>query len=142
MARPSQVSGGGGQRPAAAVDTKLCTDLFKFSAAEIVEQILAPSVLRVFETLRHHAGGSQMPQIDVFGIVTANKKIKQTVAIVVKPDRRVGVHPGWQAGLFSNACEMLTTVVVEQLRAAPLVEKEIVIAIVVVIAPDRSHRDT
>src|SRR6266536_2991883 len=37
---------------------------------------------------------------------------------------------------------MLTTIVMEQLRTAPFIKKEILEAVVVIITPDRAHRDT
>src|SRR5689334_8990770 len=49
------------ERPAMRVDAELLTDFLKRSVAEIVEEILAPAVLRVLKTLRHHARVFQMP---------------------------------------------------------------------------------
>jgi hypothetical protein len=74
----------------------------KLAAAQIMEQILAPAVLRVLEALRHHLGGLQMPQVDVFGIISADEEVQFAVAVVVEPDRRVGIHPGGQPGLLPS----------------------------------------
>ncbi len=107
-----------------------------------MEEILAPAVLRVLKTLRHHLRVFQMPQIDVFRVVTTKKQIQPPVAIVVKPNRRVRVDPRRQTHLVAHARELLPRVVMEEFGFAPLVQEEIFVTVVVVIAPNRSHRNT
>ena len=48
-------------------------------------------------------------------------------------------HAGSPA--VADAGEALAAVVVEQLRPSPAIEQEILVAVVVVVAPDRPHRD-
>src|SRR5580704_19707234 len=83
-----------------------------------------------------------MPEIDAFVVVPADEKIEFAVAVVIKPDRGVGVDPCGQSSLFRYARKVLAAVVVVKLGLAPLVQKKIFIAVVVVIPPDRAHGDT
>ena len=61
------------------------------------------------------------------------------VAVVIHPDRAVDVGPFGQSGDFRDAGKLLAAVVVEQLAPAPLIDKQILIPVVVVIAPYRAH---
>src|SRR6185503_9716167 len=70
------------QSPSSRVDADFLTDLFERASTEIAEEILAPAVLRVLKTLRHHLRAFQVPEVDVFGVVAAEKKIQSPVAIV------------------------------------------------------------
>ena len=83
----------------------------------------------------------EMPEVDVFGVVAADEEVELAVAVVVEPDGGVGVHPLRQPGLLGHAREALAAVVVEQFRPAPLVEEQVFVAVVVVVAPDRAHGD-
>src|SRR3712207_7538216 len=51
--------------------TTLFRSLFKRAAAQVTEEILAPAVSRVLKTLRHHARGLQVPEVNVFSVVAA-----------------------------------------------------------------------
>ncbi len=93
MAGAAQIRCGGCKRPATAVDSDLRADFFKLAVAQIVEEIFAAAVLGILKTVRHHARGVQMPQVDVLGIVAADKEIEQSVAVVVEPDSRVRIDP-------------------------------------------------
>src|SRR5450755_4619481 len=73
VAGATQVRSGGSQSPAAAVDSEFGADFFKFSVAKIVKKIFSAAVFRVFKTVRHHLGGRKMPEVDVFGVVAADK---------------------------------------------------------------------
>src|SRR5579864_6313334 len=97
MACPAQVCGGGSQCPAPAVDADFPADLFKFAVAEIVKQILSAAILGILETLGHDACGGEMPKINAFGIITANEKVQQPVAVVIEPDGRVCIRPRGQS---------------------------------------------
>jgi hypothetical protein len=54
-----------------------------------------------------------MPEVHVFVVVAADEEIEQAVAVVVEPERGVGVHPAGKAGLFGDAREALACIVVE-----------------------------
>ena len=110
------------------------------TVAQVVEKVFAATVLRVLEALRHHARVLQMPQVDVFGIVAGDEEIEQTITVVVKPDRSIRVDPGRQTRRLADARESVAMVVVEQFRPSPLDQEEVLIAVVVVVAPHRAHR--
>ena len=93
----------------------------------------------ILEAFGHHAGVFELPKIDVFGVVAAQEKIKLAVVVVIEPNGGVGIHPAGQAGLFSDASEVLATVVVEKFRLAPFIDENIFEAIVVVISPNCAH---
>src|SRR5271154_4299473 len=78
----AQVGRNGCQRPATTVDANFFANLFKFPVAQIVKKIFAAPIFRVLKTVRHHLGGREMPKIDVFRVVAADKQIQQTVAVV------------------------------------------------------------
>src|SRR5271155_5143690 len=119
MPRAAQVCGRSSQRPAVAVDANLGADFFKLSIAEIVKQIFPPAVLRILETVGHDSRGGEMPEGDVFGIIASDEEIEQAIAIVVKPYRGIGVDPAGQPGLFGDAREPVTLIVVIELGASP-----------------------
>src|SRR5580698_6637697 len=102
-----------------AVDANLDTDFLKLSIAQIVKQILPPAVLGVLETVGHDARGGEMPEVGVFRVVASDEEIEKAVAIVVKPYRRVGVDPARQSGLFADARESVTLIVMIKLGASP-----------------------
>src|SRR4030095_11717401 len=81
-----------------------------------------------------------MPEVHIFGVITTYKEINQPVVVVVKPNGGVCIYPRRQVGLRSHISAVSATLCVEQCRATPFVDKEIVIAIVVIIAPDGAHR--
>ena len=83
-----------------------------------------------------------MPQVHVFRIVATDKQVEESIAVVIKPDGCVGIDPTWQARLFTYAGEALAMVVVKEFRTPPLDKKEVLIAIIVIVAPDRAHGDT
>src|SRR5215510_12241319 len=136
----AQVSGHGGQGPAARIDTHLATYFFERAVAHVVKEIFATAILRVLKTLRHHFRRFQMPQVNILRIVATQKQIQPTITIVIKPDRGVGIYPRWQSHFFSDASKAMSSVVVKQLRFTPLVEKQVFVTIIVVVAPDRTHR--
>ena len=82
-----------------------------------------------------------MPEIDVLVVVAADEEIQFAVAIVIQPDGGVGIDPRGQSGLLGDAGEVLAAVVVIKLRLAPLVQEQVLVAVVVVVAPDRAHGD-
>src|SRR4030095_3477293 len=65
IAGATEVGGHGCERPTARFDSKLFAHLFETAIAEIVEQVLAPAVLRVLEALGHHSGVLETPKIDI-----------------------------------------------------------------------------
>src|SRR6185503_20606954 len=118
-----QVSDSRCERPASRVDADFLTDFFERATTEIAEEILAPAVLRVLKTLRHHLRAFQVPEVDVFGVVAAEKKIQSPVAIVVKPERCVCVDPRRQSCFVSHLRKLLARIVVKEFGLAPLVKK-------------------
>jgi hypothetical protein len=121
VAGAAQVSCDGGKGPAARLEAELRGNFLEAAAAEVVKEILAPSVGCVLEALGHDLRVLEMPEIDVLGIVAAEEKVELAVAVVIEPDGGVGVDPGRQAGLCGNACEMPAAVVVVELRPTPLI---------------------
>ena len=61
VAGAAEVGGGGGERPAMALDAELGADLFKAAVAEVVKEVFAAAVLGVFEAVRHDLGRLDMP---------------------------------------------------------------------------------
>src|SRR5258708_31477128 len=61
------------------------------------------------------------------------------VVIEVQPDGAVGVDPIRQARAVGDARETLARVVVEKFRAAPLEDEEVLVAVVIEIAPDSAR---
>ena len=85
---------------------------------------------------------AQMPQVEVVAPVAGDEQVELAVAVVVEPQGAVGVHPVGQAALFlRHGREMLAAVVVVQDRPAPFVNQHVLIAVVVVVAPDGAHAD-
>src|SRR5688500_6170872 len=80
-------------------------------------------------------------EIDVFGVVATEKKIQTPVAIVIEPESGVCVDPRRQFCLIGYAREALAGIVVEELGPAPLVNKKIFVTVVVVVAPNSTHRN-
>src|SRR6185369_6283952 len=142
MPAASKVGRGRGQRPTPAVDANFLGNLFKLSVAKIVKQILSSPILGVLKTLGHDAGSGEMPEINAFVVVTADKQVEQPIAVVIKPDGGVGIDPARQAGLLADTGEATASVVVVQLRASPLDQEEIFVAVIVIVAPDRAGRDS
>src|ERR1700723_2777193 len=105
MAGASQVRGRSGKRPSGAVDPCLFADLLKPAIAQVVKQELPATVFGVLKTFRHHARGVQMPEIQLFGVVSAHEQVEESVAVVVKPDRGVCIDPWGQAGDIRNSRE-------------------------------------
>src|SRR5258707_231654 len=66
MPGSAQVCRGSSQRPTPAIDAHFLSDIFKFSVAEIMEQILPAAVLSVLKTFRHHLCCFEMPEVDMF----------------------------------------------------------------------------
>ena len=80
-----------------------------------------------------------MPQINLFRVITAEEEIEPPVAIVVEPNCCVGVDPRWQSGFVGHAGELLSCVVMKEFWLAPLVQEEILVTVVVVVAPNGPH---
>src|SRR6202035_649702 len=138
MSGTAQVRGCGGQCPAAAIDAKLLADLFKFPVAQIMKKIFAAAILGVLKTFRHDARCGEMPEIYVLGVIPSDKKVQQSIAVVVKPDGGIRIDPWRQAGLLSYARESMAFVVVEQFRTSPLDEEKIFVSVIVVVSPHRA----
>src|SRR5678815_1078593 len=119
MSTSAQVGCGSGQRPTPAVDANFLGHLFKLSVAKIVEEIFSSSILGVLKTLGHDAGSGEMPEINAFVIVAADKQVEQPIAVIIKPDGGVGVDPPRQSGLLAHPGKAVALVIVEQLRASP-----------------------
>src|SRR6185437_16908657 len=109
MPTSAQVGRGRGQRPTSAVDANFLGNLFKLSVAKVVKQIFSSSILGVFKTLGHDAGSGEMPEVNAFVIVTADKQVEQSIAVVIKPDGGVGVDPARQAGLLAHTGEAMAS---------------------------------
>src|SRR5262245_19834687 len=103
ITRSAQISRGRGQRPAARFDAELFGDFLKFTIAQIVEEVLAPAVLRVLETLGHHLSVLEIPQVDFLVVITRDEKIELSVAVVIEPDRAVRIDPFRKPGLLGHA---------------------------------------
>ena len=84
MPTAAQVGRGRGQRPTSAVDANFLGNLFKLSVAKVVKQIFSSSILGVFKTLGHDAGSGEMPEINAFVVVTADKQVEQPIAVVIE----------------------------------------------------------
>src|SRR5277367_2595281 len=54
VARATKISGGRRQSPATTIDANVFTDFLEFSISQIVKEILAATVFRIFEAVRHH----------------------------------------------------------------------------------------
>src|SRR5262245_54375145 len=141
ITRSAQIGRDRGQRPPARLDAELFGDFFKFTAAEIVEEEFAPAVLRVLETFGHHLRVFQIPQIDLLVVIPRDEEVKLAVAVVIEPERVVGVDPLGQPGLLAHARETFAAVVVEKIGTPPAIEKQVFIPVAVIIAPYRAHRD-
>ena len=139
-ARAREIRRGRGQRPAPRLNAQRRRRLLERAVAAIVEHVLPAAVLGVLEALRHDARGLQVPEVDVLRPVAREEQVEPAVAVVVPPDRRVGVDPGRQPRLLGHAHERSSAVVAEELRPAVLVEEEIFVAVVVEVPPHRAHR--
>ena len=108
----------------------------------IPQQILPAAVVGVFEALRHDARCRELPEIDPLVPVAGDEEIETSVAVVVEPRGAVGVDPPRKAYLASpTATKRLPLFVAEQLRAPVSIQQEVLVAVVVVVAPDGAHRD-
>jgi hypothetical protein len=125
-----------------AVDPDLGRYVFEFAVPQVMQQELAAAVAGVFEAVGHHHRVFEMPQIEVVREVAADEQIELAVAVVIDPGRAVDVdnaarHPGGRG----DVRKALALIVVEQHgRTAPLVNQDVVVAVVVEIAPHRPHR--
>jgi hypothetical protein len=104
-----------------------------------VQQVLAPAIVRILEALGHDLRGLELPEIDTIRPVAGEEQIQASVAVVIQPGCSVGIHPLRKADARGN--EPASTVVVKQLGLAVAIEKEILPPVIVVVAPDRAHRD-
>ena len=136
MTGASEVGGDGGERPAAGVNAEFSADFFKFAVAQIVEEIFAAAVFGVLKTVGHHASVGEMPEVDIFVVVATDEEIEQAVAVIVEPERGVGIDPGGKAGLFGDARKTLASVIVKKFGTSPFDEQQVFVTVVVVIAPD------
>src|ERR1700733_15359656 len=123
MSGAAQIRGRSGKRPPIALDTRAFADLLKLAIAQVMKQELSAAVFGVLKTLRHHARGIQMPQIQLFGVVPANEEVEQSIAVIVKPDGAIGIDPGRQTGSIAYPGKTTATVVMKKLRLSPLDEK-------------------
>src|SRR5580704_4984374 len=80
-----------------------------------------------------------MPEADILCIVAADEQVQQTVTSVVEPDRGVGVDPGRKSCLFRYPGETVALVVVVQLWTSPLNQEQVLVAVVVVVTPNRTR---
>ena len=140
IARTRQIRRGRRQRPAPRLNAERRRRLLERAVAAIVEHVLPAAVLGVLEALGHDARGLQVPEIELLRPVAREEQVEASVAVVVPPDRRIGIDPARQARLLGHAHERAAAVVAEQLRPAVLVEEEILVAVVVEVSPDRAHR--
>jgi hypothetical protein len=129
-----------GEGPAPRRQAHLLADLLEAPAAEVPIQVLPPAVLRVLEALRHDLRVREPPEVHVLRVVAAEEEVEPAVAVVVEPERRVDVRPGRQPRAL-GAHERLPAVVAEELLPAPAIEQQVLEPVVVVVAPDRAHRD-
>ena len=106
-----------------------------------MEQIFPPAVLGVLEALGHDLRRLEPGEIDLFVPVAGKKQVEPAVAVVVEPHRCIGVDPCGQSRLLTDRREPFAAVVVKELGTAVLVEEQILVAVVVVVAPHRTHRD-
>src|SRR5271156_1464399 len=104
-----------------------------------MKEIFASAVFGVLKTVGHDPRGVEMPQVNVFGVVASDKEVEQSVAIVVKPHGSIRVNPLRQPGLLAHTRESVAVVIVIELRPAPFDEKEVFVAVVIVVAPDGAH---
>src|SRR5262249_38100891 len=100
------------------------------------------AVLRVLEALGHHLRVFEIPQVELLVVITGDEEVEPPVAVVIEPDSAVGVDPFRKPCLLTHAREAFAAVVMVKLRLSPLVNEQIFVPIVVVISPDRSHRNT
>ena len=111
------------QCPPSARDPDLYSHIFKCPIARVPQQILSPSIIRIFKTLRHHPRGLQIPQIQGLGPVTRHKNIQITIAIVIYPNRTPSIDPPGQTRCFSHALKRLSIQIAKQLGTAPFIQK-------------------
>ena len=106
-----------------------------------MEDVLPAAVLGVLEALGHDARRGELPEIHVLRPVAGKKQIEEPVTVVIEPDGAVGVDPRRQPGPLADRNEAPTLLVVKQFGPAVLVQEQILVAVVVVVAPDGAHRD-
>src|SRR5579872_5060775 len=104
-----------------------------------MEQIFASAILGILEAIGHDFRGLEMPEIHVFGVISANKQIEFAVIVIIKPDGSIHIQPCWQPGLLSNSREVLAAVIVKQLWLTPFIDEDIFIAVVVIVTPNRTR---
>src|SRR6266851_3925735 len=134
-----EVRSRGRERPARASHTQRIRDVLERSVAHVFEQQILAAVRREVPAFLHDVRGFQMPEIDVGAEVAGDVEIEEAVAVEVEPDRAVRIHPALEARLFGDVFEPAVAEVVQQLRIAPLIDEQVLVAVVVVVTPDRAH---
>src|SRR5689334_22314861 len=89
----------------------------------------------------HDAGSGEVPEVDVAAEVSGDIEIKQSIPIVVDPDRAVAVYPTPESRLLRDIHEVRAVDVPEQRQIPISVDKQILSTIVVEVAPHRAHRN-
>src|SRR5690606_9396782 len=68
-----------------------------------------------------------------------DEEIELPVTVIIEPDGGVGIDPVGKPGLIGYACKAFTGIIMIKLRLPPLVNEHVLVSIVVVIAPHRTH---
>ena len=103
--------------------------------------MLRRSVCCILEGVRHDIRGCQIPEVDFFVEVTAHQDVDIAIGVVIEQTRRVGVHPLWQIRCRGYIGERLPLITDKELCYSPFVDKKVIPAIIVDVAPQRAHRD-
>ena len=142
ITRAVQIRRRHGKRPPPASNAQPPGNVLEPPVSQIAKEILPTAVLRVFETLGHHPGGFEVPQVKPIRPVSGNKQIQTPVAIVIQPDGASRVKPAGQPGVLAHTREPLSGLVPKQLRPAPFVHEKVFEAVVVIVPPDSAHRNS
>src|SRR6185437_13317515 len=80
-----------------------------------------------------------MPEIDVLAVIAAHEEVELAIAVIIKPQRSVGIDPFGKTCLRRLIGKTVSLDIVKEHGLAPFDEEQIGVAIIVVITPDRTH---
>src|SRR5690625_4616624 len=131
------------ERPSSGLpDAGLFRYICKGSVSIIPKQIIQAAVCRILITVGHHPGMFKIEQIQIFMVVSPDKKIQMAVTVIIQPDSIVRIDMARQARLFGHLCKSSPLLIPEQGRPSPPVYKQIFKAGIVIVSPDAAHGGT
>src|SRR5678815_3401853 len=111
------------------------------TAADVMEEEVLSAIARELEAVVHDLRGREVPEVNVAAEVGGDVEVEETIAVVVEPHGAIAVDPATQAGCLGDVLEALATQVAEEREVAVAVDEEVLVTVVVEVAPYAAHGD-